>query len=77
MINIKDVITLSDDNKYVVVSICNYKNIKYYYLSNIKNNYIKIGYINKNSLVIVKDNSLINKLLPRFTYEIIDELDNL
>ena len=67
MIDIKDTITLSDDNKYVVVSKAIMDNITYFYLIDI-NNYsnIKFCYQDKNELVEVEDKEFIQKLLPLF-----------
>lgn len=66
-INIKDVITLDDDNEYVVVSKVNYENKTYYYLVD-KNNdgNLKFCYEDKEELVEFFDKELTTKLLPLF-----------
>ena len=65
-IKIKDVLTLDDKNKYVVVSIVNLENKSYYYLVDINNNNVKFCYEYNNGLVEIDDNELIRKLLPLF-----------
>ena len=65
-IKIKDVLTLDDKNKYVVVSIVNLENKSYYYLVDINNNNVKFCYECNNGLVEIDDNELIRKLLPLF-----------
>ena len=68
-IKIKDVVTLSDDIRYAVVSKVNYENNVYYYLAEI-NNVTNIKFLvenkERNSLVEVEDKELIQKLLPLF-----------
>lgn len=71
-IDIKDVVTLSDNIRYVVVSKTNYENNVYYYLTEIENlSNIKFLVENKerNSLIEVEDKELIQKLLPLFVNE--------
>lgn len=71
-IDIKDVVTLSDNIRYAVVSKVNYGNNVYYYLTEIENiANIKFLVENKerNSLVEVEDKELIQKLLPLFVNE--------
>ncbi len=63
-IKIKDVLTLDDKNKYVVVSIVNLENKSYYYLVDINNNNVKFCYEYNDGLVEIDDNELIRKLLP-------------
>ncbi len=68
-IGIRDVVTLSDDIRYVVASKTTYENNIYYYLTEIENlSNIKFLVENKerNSLVEVEDKALIQKLLPLF-----------
>ncbi len=77
-IEIKDVVTLSDDVRYVVVSKINYKNNVYYYLTEIENlTNIKFLVENKdkNSLIEVEDKELIQKLLPLFIKETKENLN--
>ena len=82
MIDIKDVITLSDDNKYGVVSKTVLDGKTYYYLVDINNHAnLKFCY-EKNSdnelkLVEVEDKNLIQKLIPLLANEIKDELASL
>lgn len=68
-IEIKDTVTLDDNNDYVVVSKTLYENKNYIYLidtNNITN--VKFCYENveNNSLIEVDDQELIKKLLPLF-----------
>ena len=76
VINIKDTLTLDDNNKYVVVSKLNYENKNYYYLLD-KNNYsnFKFCYEDNDELVEINDNNLITKLLPLFVEVAQKEID--
>ena len=66
-IDIKDVLTLSDKNKYVVVSKINYENKNYYYLVDVNSNInIKFCYEDGEELVEFDDKELTTKLLPLF-----------
>jgi len=68
-IDIKDIITLSDDNKYVVASKTSYQESIYYYLID-KDNNENLKFCVENpvnqSLIEVEDKDLIQKLLPLF-----------
>ena len=66
-INIKDTLTLDDNNEYVVISKINYESKIYYYLldKNNKENF-KFCYEDKEELVEVDDKELATKLLPLF-----------
>lgn len=79
MIDIKDVLTLSDGNQYCVVSKTVKKNIIYYYLIDIKDNSnIKFCYedrtLDRIDLVEVDDENLIKSLLISFANNIINVL---
>ena len=64
-INIKDVLTLSDKNKYIVVSKASYENREYLYLMDINNNTnIKFCYLDNDELVESEDKIINTKLLP-------------
>lgn len=82
MIDIKDVITLSDGNKYGVVSKTILDGKTYYYLVDVNHHKnLKFCY-EKNSgsefkLVEVEDKALIQKLIPLLANEIKGELANL
>lgn len=67
MIDIRDILTLDDDNKYVVVSKINYNEKTYYYLidKNVNSN-IKFCYEDGGELVELDDKELTTKLLPQF-----------
>lgn len=82
MIDIKDKITLSDDNTYGVVSKAKIDNITYYYLVDVnKNENIKFCYEDSNEneieLVEVEDKNLIQKLIQILTENIKNEITNL
>lgn len=63
--NIKDILTLSDGNKYVIASKVEYNYKIYLYLVDINHNSnIKFCYLENDEVVIVKDSKLINKLSP-------------
>jgi len=68
-VNIKDIIILSDNNNYVVVSKIVYQGNTYYYLIDKDNNENLKFCIEKpenNSLLEVNDSNLIQQLLPMF-----------
>lgn len=69
---ILDIITLSDQNKYVVASIVNHKNKTYLCLVDINNNQnIKYCYLDKDEVVIINKESLSSILLLKMTNEIL------
>ncbi len=73
--DIKDLVTLSDKNKYQVISKTVYKEKKYYYLIDINNiSNQKILYENKDHLTELNDQELINTLAPKLLKEIKDLL---
>jgi len=66
-INIKDVVTLDDDNEYAVASKVNYEGKNYYYLVDINNvTNIMFCYEDKDELVELEDKELTTNLLPLF-----------
>ena len=68
-IDIKDTVTLDDNNDYIVVCKALFEDKNYLYLIDIKNvENIKFCYenIENNSLIEVDDQELIRKLLPLF-----------
>ena len=68
-INIKDIVTLSDKNSYVVVSKTSYQEDTYYYLVDKSNNgNIKfcVENMENKSLLELDDANLIQQLLPIF-----------
>ena len=65
-IKYKDILTLSDKNKYVVASIVSYENSKYAYLVDINNNAnLKIGEIENNNTLSVLDSVIDKDLIER------------
>lgn len=64
---IKDLVTLSDDKDYVVISKTTFENNVYYYIVE-NNNNLKIKFLIENGeqLKVIKDEQLIEKLLPLF-----------
>lgn len=75
MIEIKDIVTLSDKNEYQVVSKIDYEYRIYYYLVDINEiSNVKFLYENGDKLTEVDDPELVNKLLPMFYNEIKDLL---
>ena len=67
IINIKDTLTLDDNNEYVVISKINNNNKNYYYLlDKNKNDNPKFCYEDNDELVEIDDRDLIAKLLPLF-----------
>ena len=66
-IEVRDLITLSDNNKYVVSSKTNYNGINYYCLVDInKAKNLMFCYEDKDELVEINDKELVNKLLSLF-----------
>jgi len=66
-INIKDILTLSDDNRYVVISKAQYENKQYLYLIDINNNEnMKFCYIDNYEIVESNNKELNTKLIPLF-----------
>lgn len=77
IINIKDTLTLDDNNEYVVISKINHENKNYYYLldrKNLKN--VKFCYEDNEELVEIIDKNLITKLLPLFVEASQKEINN-
>lgn len=73
----RDIITLSDNNEYVVTSKINYENKIYYFLvdkNNVSN--IKFCYEDKDELVESLDKDLNTKLLPLFYNKMKDIIPN-
>ena len=68
-VEIKDTLTLSDNNSYVIVSKAKHENNTYYYLID-KNNNENIKFClektENNSLLEINDANLIQQLLPLF-----------
>lgn len=70
-IDIKDVLTLDDDNKYVVVSKAVFEGKTYYYLVDINNpKNLMFCYENGDKLTESVDQDINTKLLPLFAEEI-------
>lgn len=77
IINIKDTLTLDDNNEYVVISKINHENKNYYYLlgrNNLKN--VKFCYEDNEEFVEINDKELITKLLPLFVKIAQKEINN-
>lgn len=77
MLNIKDLITLDDNNRYLVTNKALLDGLTYYFLVDIKNNTnIKFCYENKIGdkleLTEVDDDNLITKLILLFAKNILD-----
>jgi len=67
IIDIKDILTLSDNNKYIVVSKINYENKNYYYLIDVNSERnVKFCYQDGEELVELNNKELTTKLLPLF-----------
>lgn len=67
-INKKDVLTLGDNNKYVVVSKINYENKTYYYLADLNDEEnLMFCYEDNCDMVVLEDEEFVkNNLLPLF-----------
>lgn len=76
-ISIKDLLTLSDKNKYVVVSKIYYDDKDYLFLLDINDNSnFKFCYVDKNEVVESSNSDLNTKLLPLFFNKVKDILPN-
>ena len=76
-INIKDTLTLDDNNEYVVISKVNYESKNYYYLLDKNNNNNPLFcYEDNEELVEIEDKELTTKLLPLFLEVTQKEVDS-
>lgn len=75
-INIKDTLTLDDNNEYIIVSKINYDNKCYYYLLDKNNNDVKFCYEDGEELVEIEDKELTTILLPLFLEAAQKEVNN-
>ena len=72
-----DIITLNDNNKYVVGSIIKHNDITYYLLCNEENpKQYMFCYLENNKLVKVEDNNLIQILSLKITKELFDNIES-
>ena len=63
IINIKDTLTLDDNNEYVVISKTNYENKNYYYLLDKNNNEnLKFCYEDNDELVEINDKEFVHSI---------------
>ena len=78
IINIKDTLTLDDNNEYVVVSKVNADDKNYFYLIDKNDNSnVKFCYQDNDELVELNDKELVTRLLPLFVENAKGELENL
>lgn len=76
-IDIKDILTLDDNNEYIVISKVNYEKKTYYYLlDQKKTNNLKFCYEDNGDLVEIDDKELITKLIPLFAQIALNHIDN-
>lgn len=79
-INVRDIVTLDNNNQYVVVGKVNYKSKNYYYLVNKNYENLMFCYEDNDDLVELNDKKLASKILPLFlenSKEIIEEFQNI
>ena len=77
-INIKDTLTLDDNNEYVVVSKINADDKNYFYLIDKNDNSnVKFCYQDNDELVELNDKELVTRLLPLFVENAKGELEDL
>ena len=75
-INIKDLLTLDDDNEYVVISKMYYNGKDYLYLVDTNNNEnLKICYLDGEELVESNNKDLNTELIPLFFGKVKDLLN--
>ncbi len=78
IINIKDTLTLDDNNEYVVVSKINVDDMNYFYLIDKNDNAnVKFCYQDNDELVELNDKELVTRLLPLFVENAKGELEDL
>ena len=71
-LSIYDLVTLSDDKRYIIVSIINHNDINYYLLCDENNpKQYMFCYLKENRLVKVKDNSLYQILSLKITKDLL------
>ncbi len=71
-LSIYDLVTLSDDKRYIIVSIINHNDINYYLLCDENNpKQYMFCYLKENKLVKVKDNSLYQILSLKITKDLL------
>ena len=81
-IEYQDIITLSDENKYLVASKVNYNNTKYVYLVDINDNKnLKFAEIENDGVISELDTNidakLINNLVPLFYNNSKNDIENM
>ena len=77
IINIKDTLTLDDNNEYVVVSKINDDDKNYFYLIDKNDNSnVKFCYQDNDELVELNDKELVTRLLPLFVENAKGELED-
>lgn len=75
-IKVEDVITLNDNNKYVIVSKVVFEKNTYLYIVDINNNSkFKIVELNKDKLLDIKEKKLVQKLIILFYESAIKTID--
>ena len=78
IINMKDTLTLDDNNEYVVVSKVNVDDKNYFYLIDKNDNSnLKFCYQYNDELVELNDKELVTRLLPLFVVNAMGELEDL
>ena len=66
-INIRDILELSDNNRYIVVSKVFYDGKDYLYLVDVNDNdNLKFCYLDKDEIVEISDKDINTRLLPLF-----------
>ena len=75
IIEIKDTLTLDDNNQYVVASKINYADKDYYFLLNKNKTDYKFVYLDNDELVLITDDKTIKNLLPLFIKNAEKEID--
>ena len=77
IINMKDTLTLDDNNEYVVVSKINDDDKNYFYLIDKNDNSnVKFCYQDNDELVELNDKELVTRLLPLFVENAKGELED-
>ena len=76
--NIRNIISLSDNNKYLIVGKVDYENKNHYYLVDINNQEnIKFCYEDNGDLVEIESPEIIQKLIPIFGEQAMKEIQRL
>lgn len=77
-LEIRDIVVLEDNHTYAVTASAILENVEYYFLVDINNSQnIKIGYQDKEEIVMIEDQAIIKSLMPKFGQSVIKTIKEL